>query len=90
MELENEINKGMVTMSKRLEGFMIGREIAFQTVSALEKRGRKSNELVRKQSIGCAYERATKVGFNTYYKPLKHRISAFEYPLKYEKTMMKG
>ena len=63
MELENEINNGMVTMSKRLEGVRIGREIAFQTVSALRKRGRESNELVREWSTSCAYERATKVDF---------------------------
>ena len=68
-------------MSKRLEELRIGREIAFETVSALGKRGRDWNRLVRERSIGCAYERATKVDFHTYYKPLKHRISASEYSL---------
>ena len=44
-EVEGEINKGMVVMSKRLEGFRIGREMAFETVSALGKRRREDNGL---------------------------------------------
>ena len=68
-------------MSKWLEAFRIGREIALETVSALGKRRRDWNRLVRERSIGCAYERATKVGFHTYYKPLKHYVSSFKYSL---------
>ena len=41
--VDSEINKGMVMMSKRLEGFRIGREMAFETVSALGKRRREDN-----------------------------------------------
>ena len=44
-EVEGEIDKGMVMMSKRLEGFRIGREMAFETVSALGKRRREDNGL---------------------------------------------
>ena len=38
MEVEGEIYKGVVMMSKRLEGFRIGREMVFKTRSALGKR----------------------------------------------------
>ena len=74
-------------MSKWLEAFRIGREIALETVSALGKRRRDWNRLVREQSMGFAYEKATEVGFNIYYKPLKHCISASKYSLKYKKIL---
>ena len=43
MEVEGEINEVMVMMSKRLEGFRIGREMAFKTRSMLGKRKRAEN-----------------------------------------------
>ena len=43
MEIEGEINKGMVMMLKRLEGFEIGWEIAYKTGSVLGKRRREEN-----------------------------------------------
>ena len=42
-EVEREINEGLVMMSKRLEGFRIGREMSFKTRSALGKRKRAEN-----------------------------------------------
>ncbi|KAK0508183.1 hypothetical protein JMJ35_009267 [Cladonia borealis] len=42
---EGEINKGVVMMSKRLEDFEIGRDIAYKTRSILGKRRREKDEL---------------------------------------------
>ena len=42
---EGEINKGVVMMSKRLEDFEIGRDIAYKTRSMLGKRRREKGEL---------------------------------------------
>ncbi len=43
MEIEGEINKGMVMMLKRLEVFEIGWEMTFKTGSVLGKRRREEN-----------------------------------------------
>ncbi len=42
-EVEGEIDKGVVMMSKRLEGFTIGSELVFETGSALGKRRREED-----------------------------------------------